>query len=110
MTTNEKRAAITRVYSSESWQRKVKNMSDAQVVAIYRKFLADGKFDRPIIPKEHYKAKYLGEFVFKYSDLPSHDKKEEPAMKPVGNKGYKEDAEQLVMDGFKKTGRAGNSR
>ena len=92
MTTNEKRAAIARVYSSESWQQKVKKMPDAQVVAIYQKFLADGKFDRVNnIPRELFKPNYLGEFVFKYSDLPSHDKKEEPA---------KEGCEQLVMDGF----------
>lgn len=94
MTTNEKRAAIARVYSSESWQQKVKKMSDAQVVAIYRKFLADGKFDKPTIPKEYYKSKYMGEFIFKHSDLPRRDKKEEPV---------KEVCEQLVMDGFGKT-------
>ena len=101
MTTNEKRAAIARVYSSESWQEKVAKMSDNQVIAIYRKFLADGKFDKHD-PLAFYKPKILLEFVPIKSDLPSHDKKEEPA-KP------KEDFEQLVMDGFKKTGRAGNS-
>lgn len=102
MTTNEKRAAIARVYSSESWQEKVAKMSDNQVIAIYQKFLADGKFDKEPIPRELFKPNYLGKFAFK-------DKKEEPDMALAGNKGYKEDFEQLAMDGFKKTGRAGNS-
>lgn len=84
MTTNEKRAAIARVYSSESWQQKVEKMSDNQVIAIYQKFLADGKFNSP--PLELFKPKYLGKTIFK-------DQKEEPV-------DPKEDFEQLGMDGF----------
>ena len=99
MTTNEKRAAIARVYSSESWQQKVKNMSDAQVVAIYQKFLANGKFNCEPLRRVSSIAVNIGKAL-----------KEKSNMALVGNKGYKEDAEQLVMDGFKKTGRAGNSR
>ena len=88
MTTNEKRAAIIRVYSSESWQQKVAKMSDAQVVAIYRKFLADGKFDDHNVVTKLIKANLFGKLEL----LPRRDKKEEPA---------KETCEQLVMDGFK---------
>ena len=120
MTTNEKRAAIARVYPSKSWQEKVAKMSDNQVIAIYQKFLADGKFGQePLrlyrthadyvaqlgrfktkIPKEElWKPNYLGKAIMK------ENKKEEPA-EP------KEDFEQLGMDGFifKKTGKAGNPR
>ena len=93
MTTNEKRAAIARVYSSESWQQKVKKMSDAQVVAqvvaIYQKFLADGKFDFDFIPAEP-----VVKFKMKITELPYHGNKEdliEPDMARVGNEGYKED-------------------
>lgn len=89
MTTNEKRAAIARVYSSESWQEKVSKMSDNQVIAIYRKFLADGKFDKEPIPRELWKLDYFVKTIFK-------DEKEEPA-------DPKEDFEQLAMDGFGKT-------
>lgn len=96
MTTNEKRAAIARVYSSESWQEKVAKMSDNQVIAIYRKFLADGKFDEPHVITELFKANMLGKLEL----LPRRDKKEEPSMAVAGNKGYKEDFEQLAMDGF----------
>lgn len=108
MTTNEKRAAIARVYSSESWQEKVAKMSDNQVIAIYQKFLADGKFEFDFIPVEP-----VAKFKMKITDLPYHGNKEdliEPDMALVGNKGYKEDFEQLAMDGFifKKTGKAGN--
>ena len=86
MTTNEKRAAIARVYSSESWQEKVTKMSDNQVIAIYQKFLADRKFDCEPVRKISRIAANIGKAIMK-------DKKEEPT-KP------KDDFEQLGMDGF----------
>ena len=91
MTTNEKRAAIARVYSSESWQQKVANMSDNQVIAIYQKFLADGKFEFDFLPAEP-----VAKFKMKITDLPYHGNKED-LMEPAEPK---EDFEQLAMDGF----------
>ena len=38
-----KREAVKKLYSSDSWQDKVKNMSDSQVVAIYLRFQREGK-------------------------------------------------------------------
>lgn len=46
MTTEQMRTAIGEVYSSDSWSAKVKKMPDDQVVAIYYKFLASGKFEK----------------------------------------------------------------
>ena len=46
MTTEQMRTAIGEVYSSDSWNAKVKKMPDDQVVAIYYKFLAAGKFEK----------------------------------------------------------------
>lgn len=46
MTTEQMRTAIGEVYSSDSWNAKVKKMPDDQVVAIYYKFLANGKFEK----------------------------------------------------------------
>ena len=86
MTINEKRAAIARVYSSESWQEKVKKMSDYQVIAIYHKFLANGKFDREPVRTISRLATNIGKAIIK-------ENKKEPA-EP------KEDFEQLAMDGF----------
>jgi hypothetical protein len=39
------RDAITTVYSGPKWKRKVANMDDNQVIAVYHKFLREGKFD-----------------------------------------------------------------
>lgn len=38
-----KRAAIMKAYDSDRWQEKVKKMPDAQVLAVYKKFLAEGR-------------------------------------------------------------------
>lgn len=37
------REAIKKVYPGETWSKKVKNMKDAQVLAIYTRMLYDGK-------------------------------------------------------------------
>jgi len=42
-TESKERAAIAAVYSTYSWKDKVKHMSDAQVTAVYLRFLRDGK-------------------------------------------------------------------
>jgi len=39
----EKREALKKLYSSGSWLNKVKNMSEAQVTAIYLRFKSEGK-------------------------------------------------------------------
>lgn len=46
MSVTQMRDAITRVYSGPKWKRKVANMDDSQVIAIYNKFLREGKFDQ----------------------------------------------------------------
>lgn len=40
------RKAITQVYPGDSWKRKVKSMSDSQVLAIYTKFLHSGRLTK----------------------------------------------------------------
>lgn len=89
MTNDQMRYAISRVYSSDSWQRKVEKMSDAQVFAIYQKFSADGKFDFEPVRKISSIAVNIGKAI-----------KNESSIAIVGNKGYKEEFEQLAMDGF----------
>lgn len=44
MSVEQMRCAVAAAYkSSDSWQKKVANMSDSQIIAIYRKFLSTGK-------------------------------------------------------------------
>lgn len=40
---NKERALIKSVYNTDSWNRRVDKMSDAQVVAIYMRLKAAGK-------------------------------------------------------------------
>ena len=44
MTISQMRVAITEVYPGPTWERKVANMPDDQVVAIYYEFLRQGRF------------------------------------------------------------------
>jgi hypothetical protein len=46
MSIDQMRKAIVEVYPGERWEAKVDKMSDGQIIAIYHKFLYDGKFDR----------------------------------------------------------------
>ena len=84
MTTDAMRLAISSVYSSDSWKRKVENMADGQVLAIYMKFLADGKF--------------CYTHSRRTSTPPKPITKKETVQ--VGNKGCKDEYEQLTMAGF----------
>ena len=44
MSIDQMRCAVADAYKhSDNWKKKVKNMSDNQIIAIYRKFLMDGK-------------------------------------------------------------------
>lgn len=43
MTIEQMRAEIIKTYPSLTWTEKVNKMTDAQVIAIYKRFLADGK-------------------------------------------------------------------
>ena len=45
MTPIQMRTAIASVYKGRKWKRKVDNMTDNQVTAIYLDFLKKGKFD-----------------------------------------------------------------
>lgn len=51
MTIFEMRTAIARVYASPSWKKKVENMSDYQVTAVYLKFEREGKLWKKPIPQ-----------------------------------------------------------
>ncbi|MDB5716126.1 MAG: hypothetical protein JWO15_3523 [Sphingomonadales bacterium] len=42
-TESKERAAVAQAYSSESWAYKVKHMSDAQVIAVYKRLKQQGK-------------------------------------------------------------------
>lgn len=48
------RKEIIKAYPGDSWKEKVKNMSTAQVIAIYHTLLRNRKFEKPIItmPKD----------------------------------------------------------
>jgi hypothetical protein len=45
MHVNNMRELVADVYKGESWQKKVDKMSDEQIIAIYYKFLKQGKFE-----------------------------------------------------------------
>ena len=56
MTIDQMRNEIEKCYPGDSWKRKVALMDENQVIAVYHKFLHDGKFDpEPIYtgPKMH---------------------------------------------------------
>ena len=55
MTIFEQRQAIARVYASPSWKKKVENMPDDQVVAVYLKFEGQGKLAKK--PIQSFKLK-----------------------------------------------------
>lgn len=68
MTIDQMRMAVEDAYSSDSWHKKVKNMSDNQVTAIYYKFLANGKIN----PKNS-KSKSHKDIPVKTSEEPGQD-------------------------------------
>lgn len=47
MTVQQMRNKIISVYEGMAWRRRVENMPDDQVIAIYYRFLEDGKFNQP---------------------------------------------------------------
>lgn len=46
MTVPNMRDAISTVYPYPKWTERVKNMPDRQVIAIYHKFMNEGKFNQ----------------------------------------------------------------
>ena len=46
MSINQMRAAIAEVYTGNKWKRKVEKMHDDQIIAVYYKFLKNGKFEQ----------------------------------------------------------------
>ena len=46
MSIEQKRAEVAKLYSGESWRRRVLNMSDAQIFAIYNKQVKKPKNNR----------------------------------------------------------------
>lgn len=53
MTTQEMRNAIEKVYPGPGWRRKVANMAEGQVIAVYLAFEKNGTFNRDL--KKHNK-------------------------------------------------------
>ena len=45
MSIDEMRDRIAKVYPGEKWKRKVANMYDDQVIAVYYKFAREGRFN-----------------------------------------------------------------
>lgn len=43
MNVSQMRTELSKAYSGSSWARKVGKMTDAQIIAIYRRFQRDGK-------------------------------------------------------------------
>lgn len=58
MTVEQMRTEVSKAYSSSSWKKKVSAMPDGQILALYFKFLSDGKFSgaksekKPVICKK----------------------------------------------------------
>ena len=76
---DEMRHDISKVYLNSSWKKKVANMPDKQVMAIYYSFLANGKFGH--VPK------------------PIHSVKTQPIEPVVEQKHFTSDqAQQLAFD------------
>ena len=46
MTVSQMRARIAEVYTGKGWKRKVDNMPEYQVIAVYHSFLRSGKFEK----------------------------------------------------------------
>lgn len=61
----EMRRLISEVYPNASWAYKVDRMPDYQVMAIYFKFLNDGKFDKTC--KKESRSSKAGGFTFEDS-------------------------------------------
>ena len=51
MTVENMKTEISHVYDTRSWQKKVDEMYDDQVIAIYYKFLKEGKLNK-VLRKE----------------------------------------------------------
>lgn len=49
---DQMRNEIEKVYPYDSWKRKVAFMGENQVVAVYYKFLGEGRFDAKPLPKK----------------------------------------------------------
>ena len=62
MKTEQMRHEIAKVYKGAEWQKKVKKMNENQVIAIYYKFLANGKLKAPskavIIADEYHQISF----------------------------------------------------
>ena len=62
MKTEQMRHEISKVYKGAGWQKKVKKMNEDQVIAIYYKFLANGKLKAPskavIIADEYHQISF----------------------------------------------------
>ena len=56
MTVDNMRDAISSVYRTSSWRKKVDYMYDDQVIAIYYKFLKEGKLNK-VLKRERPKVK-----------------------------------------------------
>ena len=48
---------IYHTYASQTWHDRVKRMRDAQVIAVWHRFLADGKFDKPHVQNKNLHSK-----------------------------------------------------
>ena len=58
MKTEQMRHEISKVYKGAGWQKKVKKMNENQVIAIYYKFLANGKFKTPLKADEYHQISF----------------------------------------------------
>lgn len=52
MTVSQMRTAIAGAYEGPRWKLRVANMPEHQVIAVYYKFLNDGKFEKKKRPKK----------------------------------------------------------
>ena len=61
-TMNEMRAYISSCYDSMKWKNRVKNMSTANVVAVYKKFKRDNR--KPVQPDPEYHQIDMFEYLY----------------------------------------------
>ena len=66
MNKSRERNALYDCYPTVTWKRRVREMPDNQVIAIYKKFEAEGRFDGTYRPKEKPKEEFHQMDIFEF--------------------------------------------
>lgn len=64
---NQMRKEIAKVYPGPKWKKRVENMPENQVLAVYNSFLKEGRFNKPPVknpaPQSYYKQLTFDDFI-----------------------------------------------